>query len=185
MEQKQTTDPNFKEPTSYNVQIAWSERQQNNKWSAKKLSSTSLEFYNPNPPSRQVDMPDGYKFDKSNLIVRSRIDEYNNLYIILFFPMMSRYSPYIIKAFRFNGCNNDPEPLDDLSWEFLSLLEALTGTYTHGEFLMEVARDMDTSPLYLPAPSDSSTLALTPGNFYLLPPHDGSRAQLSCFFLHG
>jgi len=185
MEDNKSLDPNAREPASYNVQIAWSERQQDNKWSAKKQSTTFLEFHNPDPGALYwaIHNIDGYKFEPSSFIVRSRIDEYNNLYIIMVFPVIGEFGPVYepdwIKAFKFNGCNYDPEPLDTISWQF----EPLTGTYTHGEFLKELLRTpMDSSPLYLPAPSDRSALALTPGNFYLLPPHDGSKLNYHASF---
>jgi Tc toxin complex TcA C-terminal TcB-binding domain/Neuraminidase-like domain/Putative peptidoglycan binding domain len=176
MEKERPSASNTSESEKYyEVKIAWSERQQN-KWSVKKLSSTFIEF------SKPLSLPRGppIRFEPASFVLRSRIDEYNNLYIILLFPYARLIAGkksskiigifYLQKAFRFNGCNNDPEKeVDDLSWQFT---ESLTGTrFPLGAFLHE----SDSSPLYLPAPYDRLALALTPGKFYLLPPHDGSK----------
>jgi peptidoglycan hydrolase-like protein with peptidoglycan-binding domain len=139
------------------VKIAWIERQQNG-WAAKKVSFTH---------------PANLDFRPVWLRISCRIDVYNNLHIQILDPFVDTTNGQWkekVAGFIFNEGNSIP-----VTEEYEQDLGYLPTNSRFGyNFFEEYIAEGDDA-LYLPAYADAKALTITPGAFYLLPPHDGSR----------
>jgi peptidoglycan hydrolase-like protein with peptidoglycan-binding domain len=156
--------PGAPDNKSFSGKIVWSERRQNN-WLVKREApfKEDLITHKNNPPAVPL------------VTLRSEIDVINNnLLIIICGPTPNRNEPVSdilpSQALVFNGCNSDP-----VSIRYFNHPERTIFNTGHiYNFFYEFGRDEPV--LYLPAPSNElpglQVLDLTPGDFYLLPPHD-------------
>jgi hypothetical protein len=176
------------QPTMYwEIKLAWTERKQG-KWTNKKVSSEYLDFDKeslvtvPNLGGLGGQVVNVHLEEPADFFFRSLVDNQNNLYILTLFRDLTSVHYAILdlrNAFRFDGCNADPiRTLTPLTTAWTNLLQMVTGTGLYRMFLRE---DGD-KQLYLPAPSDTTALAKTPGTFLLLPYPDGSSIAHHPFF---
>jgi peptidoglycan hydrolase-like protein with peptidoglycan-binding domain len=138
------------------IQIAWIERQHNG-WADKKVSFTH---------------PANLDFRPVWLRISCRIDVYNNLHVQILDPFVDEFSHWKeqVAGFIFNEGNSIP-----VTEEYEQDLGYLPRNSRFGyNFFEEYLAEGDDA-LYLPAYADAKALTITPGAFYLLPPHDGSK----------
>jgi peptidoglycan hydrolase-like protein with peptidoglycan-binding domain len=159
------------------AKIAWSEHQQNG-WSAKKISSTSITL-----DLQGVDKP-----MERRIALRSYIKADNTLHIIfckcqpVVLGSMGKIIP--IKEFMFDGCKSDPSEI------VLTSSNEEEAPYPTDPIYNFLYQNTGTQTLRLPTqtiPTGNTiprVLKKTRGSFYLLPPHERRDDELSKLYNH-
>jgi hypothetical protein len=158
----------------WEIKLAWSERKQD-AWTSKRISKEC------SPPIYYALGPLKAPFQ---FLFRTLVDDHNNLNVVLSCPQVQAVPYYGILVvyrkltFRFDSCHAEPIVIMSPEGSPYPPPPLMTATVYDRMFYRETGESM----LYLPAPTDTEALAITPGTFRLLPYSDGTSIAEHPFF---